>query len=410
MESAASVDCIKLTITMRPRWTLDPSKAYIAFITLEGFGWPVFAVFAVYLYALGYSPLAAGWLLTLWRIIQAVFTYFSGKLMDTISANYGFLAIHGTSVITLLMYSTGKPELIAAAIVMDGIAFAFSPAYRIYEHFAFTGPSKEKLYALMFAISEGVQMVLLVLVGLVFKFLSECGYGDVVLIKWLFRLTSLVSLGLALFAAFVMPKPPTGVSTESFRKFSLTMFKKLPTSLILIVIAEFLLTMAGVLGGLISSSNLLYREFKKPAYTVFFLEFFGSFASVIGSIFIKKVNIEAWHGVAIGISFFMFSTFLLWMRPSMVMLALYLAMTGLGATLQFSYARSIELEFVKEEWRGEYFGFRNMLDSLGGILAPVLAGFLITYFGSIMPFIVKGIMLIIVVLLYRVAALKRTKA
>ncbi len=349
---------------------MNPARAYITFVALEGLLMPALSVFPAYFLLLGLNPAAAGALLGFFWAVKLAATFFGGKLLDRLPANRAFALMYFGFTLTAGAYLTGNPYLISVALTLDGLLFSLSPAYRAYEHFAFR-EDPERWYARLYFFGEGLQVLF---------YAAAAGFllahDSLSSVKWLLATMLVVNPFLG-FYALTMPEPDTYPRVK--RRLG-----RLPRSLYALVFADFLTTTALSLGIGLSAAYIVLEKLGAKVGWVLVLDGAYSAAGALAGWLFPRTHLRGLSSAVAGVALDLLSTPLIFLGiPGLV--AFYL-LDAVSNFLWFTGSQSAQMRLVPPESRGSYYGLQELAEGAGSALGRFLAGILISALGFSAPY------------------------
>ena len=349
--------------------------------------WPMLTVF---LFRLDYSLIDVGLFFSISGIIEVVLTYGAGRILDRIPCNYGMAIIEFFSALATLIYGLSQTYYhILLGRVVEKVGWVFNPSYAVYENEAFR-EDYESLYQYHIMLPEIVQLVAFPLFG----FLLTYVFWSLTAFRTLF-----IVLGLANFSLliYIMKGLPRVEPRASITRFHLTRLR----GVYLVIFSEIMLVFGEAIGSQFVLIYYILTELGGTFFSVTLVEAVVSSAIIFTTLITLKRKPQLIRAARYGIVFMMMYALLMSWAPSVLVILIAYFLYSIGQSLWFPRHRTLLMNALPPEKRGELLGTLSALNKLACIIAPLIGAFVAVRIYILAPFIIHLCTLIIVFSMYR---------
>lgn len=350
--------------------------------------WPLLPV---YLFKLDFTLVEVGLLFSLAGLAEVVFTYVAGNLLDRIPCNYGLAFIDFFGGIASIIYGVSQNYYhIITGKLLDKIGWVFNPSYTVYENEAYR-EDYETIYQYHVLAPEIVQLFAFPVLGyvLTYVFTSLTAY------RLFFILLGVADFSVIIYILKILPRVEPKVSLK--KKFQLS----IPHKLYLVITAEVVLVFGKAVGSQFILVYYILQELQGTFFTVTVVEAVVSFAIILTVITTLQKTLETVQTAQYGICFMIAYAVLMSWAPFIWIIFLAYFLGSIGDSLWFPRHRTLMMQLIPEERRGEILGTMSSLNKLVSIAAPVCASFLALKIYVLAPFVVQLLTLVTVFFIYR---------
>lgn len=348
-------------------------------------------LFPVYLFRLNFTLVEVGLLFSLAGLAEVIFTYGAGRILDRIPCNYGLAFIDLFGGIASIVYGFSRNYYhIITGKLLDKVGWVFNPSYTVYENEAYR-EDYGTIYQYHLMTPEIVQLIAFPLLG----FLLTYTFNSVAAYRSFFVLLGCANFFVILYILKILPRVEPSVSLE--RRFELSV----PRKLYAVVIAEVVICFGEAVGSKFILVYYILYNLHGTFFTVTLVEAVVSLAIILTILLSLKRKPETVRAAQYGIFFMMVYAVLMSWAPSVWIIFAAYFLVSIGNSLWFPRHRTLMMQFIPEERRGQILGTVSSLIKLVSIAGPLCASFLAVKIYVLAPFIVELVTLVAVFFIYR---------
>jgi MFS family permease len=347
--------------------------------------------FPVYLYALEYTLVEMGVLFSLAALAEVIFTYVAGKLLDRIPCNYGLAFIDFFGAIASIVYGCAQSYYhILAGKLLERAGNVFTPSYTVYENEAYK-EDYETIYQYHLMTPEVIQLVAFPVLGylLTYVFTSIKAY------RLFFIILGLTNFLVIIYILKGLPTVKPAVSVEQQYQLSV------PTGLYAVVAAETILVFGRAVGSGFVLVYYILDNLKGTFFTVTAVEAVVSLAIITTIIFTLRRKPDMVKAAQYGIVLMIVYAALMSWAPVVWVIFLAYFLNSVGHSLWFPRHRTLLMNLIPEEKRGEILGTISSLKKVVYIIGPIFAAFIAVKVYILAPFVVQLGTLVAVFFIYQ---------
>ena len=366
------------------------AKRYILLHTIYAVLIISWVFFPVYLHELGLTLVEVGALFTLAGLAEVVLTYGAGKTLDKISCNYGLAFIDFFESLACLIFGLAQNYThILIGRFVEKAGQIFTPSYTVYENEAYK-EDYETLYHYHLMVPEVVQVVVFPIFGFVltYVFFSLTAYRSFYII------VGACNFLVIFYILKILPEVTPGVSLK--KKLSIS----IPRRLYVIAAAEILLQFGNAVGSQFVLAYYILDNLGGTFFSISMVEAVVSCAIIVTIILSLKRDPEMIKAAQYGIFLMMIYGLLMSWAPTMWIVFIAYFILNIGHSLWFPRHRTLIMELIPEEKRGEILGSITSLKKLISVVGPLFAGLIASKIYILAPFVVQLIILIIIYFIY----------